>query len=282
MKRYKHMTALRGKTRLVMLTGAALLSAGCATTPPSEDPVLIKLDELDGRLDRVERVVNNDSLIQLAAQLDELQLEVRQLRGDVETLRFDTESASARQRDQYLDIDRRLQNLAVAPGAMSSGPANIPSTGGSTPTGAAVGGAVGAGAVVAAGSADGSDRVLYQQSFDLLKDGRYDEARGSFKQFLEQYPESPLAGNGQYWMAETFYVGQDFSAALPEFQKVVDQYPTTRKVSDALLKIGYCQYELEQYTEAKAALGEVTTRYPETTAARLARQRLAQMASEGR
>jgi len=274
------MTAITGKTRLALTAGVVLFTAGCVTTPPSEDPVLIKLDELDGRLDRVERVVNNDSLIQLAAQLEELQLEVRQLRGDVETLRFDTESASARQRDQYLDIDRRLQSLAVGPGAGSASGAGMSSVGGSTAAGAAVGGA--AGAAVAMGSADGADRALYQQSFDLLKDGRYDEARGSFQQFLEQYPASPLAGNGQYWLAETFYVGQDFPAALPEFQKVVDQYPTTRKVSDALLKIGYCQYELENYPAAKAALGDVTTRYPETTAARLARQRLAQMASEGR
>ena len=103
----------------LVATLGALVLTGCATTPPSEDPVLLKLDELDGRLERVERVVNNDSLIQLAAQIEEMQLELRQIRGEVETLRFDTESAAARQRDQYLDIDRRLQNLASGAGGGS-------------------------------------------------------------------------------------------------------------------------------------------------------------------
>jgi tol-pal system protein YbgF len=258
----------------VLPLAAAFVFAGCATTPPEADPVLIKLDELDARLERVERVVNNDSLIQLAAQVEELQLELRQIRGEVETLRFDTESAAARQRDQYLDIDRRLQALASGTaGAYSASPAapSIP---------AASAGAASA-AVGAAAVADGSDRALYEQAFDQLKEGRYDDARRSFERFLSEYPDSQLAGHGQYWLAETYYVGQEFAKALPEFQTVVDQYPQSRKVPDALLKIGYCQYEQEQWQAARRALTDVTTRFPETTAARLARQRLAQLDAEG-
>jgi tol-pal system protein YbgF len=200
------------------------------------------------------------------------------VRGEVETLRFDTESASARQRDQYLDIDRRLQALASGSGggyAAPSAPSSA-STAGQVAAGAAVGGAV------AAGAAGGSDRALYEEAFDQLKDGRYEEARRSFERFLTEYPDSQLAGHGQYWLAETYYVGQDFPAALPEFQKVVEAYPASRKVPDALLKIGYCQYELGEYAAARSALSQVTGNYPETTAARLARQRLAQLDSEGR
>ena len=251
---------------------AALLLAGCATTPPSEDPVLLKLDELDTRLERVERVVSNDSLIKLAAQVADLQQELREIRGEVETLRFDTESAAARQRDQYLDIDRRLQTLASG-----SAPA-YPAAGAGAGGAAAAGSAAGA----AAATSGGGDRVLYEQAFDELKEGRYDEARRSFQRFLNEYPESSLAGHGQYWLAETWYVSQDFAKALPEFEKVVASYPQSRKVPDALLKIGYCQYELEQWPAARKALTDVTTRYPETTAARLARQRLAQLAADGR
>jgi tol-pal system protein YbgF len=269
------MSAMTEKAKRAAPWVAALLLAGCATTPPEEDPVLLKLDELDTRLERVERVVNNDSLIQLAAQVEQLQLELREIRGEVETLRFDTESAAARQRDQYLDIDRRLQALASGTGAAYSSAPTLPAAG------AAAAGAA-AGAAVGAGATGGSDRALYEQAFDQLKEGRYDEARRSFERFLSEYPDSQLAGHGQYWLAETYYVGQDFTRALPEFRKVVEQYPQSRKVPDALLKIGYCQYELEQYGAARQALTDVTTRFPETTAARLARQRLAQLAAEGR
>jgi tol-pal system protein YbgF len=253
----------------VTLIVASLVLTGCATTPPGEDPVLIKQKEMDDRLKRVERVVNNDSLVQLAAQLDELQTEMRQLRGEIDKVAHETQGGATRQRDQYLDIDRRLQVLEVHGSGSSSSSAAV--------------GASGATGVAAAraGGTGTSDRVQYQAAFDLLKEGRYAEARKAFGQFLTEYPDSQLAGHGQYWYAETYYVGQDFKAALPAFYKVVEEYPASRKIPDALLKIGYCHYELEQWSEAKKTLASVTENYPETTAARLARQRLAQMQSEG-
>ena len=87
--------------------------------------------------------------------------------------------------------------------------------------------------------------------------------------------------NAQYWLAETHYVTQDYAAALPAFQKVISNYPESRKVPDALLKIGYSNYAMSKWTAARKALTAVATNYPETTAARLAGQRLDQMNSEG-
>ena len=249
---------------------SSLLLAGCATTPPADDPVLsARLNDMDERLQRVERVVNNESLVQLAARLDEMQNEVRELRGAIDTVSHSTEGGATRQRDQYLDIDRRLQVLEMQGGGAGAGSEMTAATAG---TGAAAARSAGGGS---------SDRTQYQAAFDLLKEGRYEEARQAFEQFLVDHPESQLAGHGQYWFAETYYVGQDFEAALPAFNKVVEGYPGSRKIPDALLKIGYCHYELEQWSDARKTLTGVTANYPETTAARLARQRLAQMQSEG-
>ena len=243
---------------------------GCVTTPPSEDPVLIKLTEIDERLQKVERLTNNESLLQLASQLEEVQREVREVRGEVETLRFESEGAATRQRDQYLDIDRRLQSLETGGRVTGSGVAGSAAAGAS------------ASAAGASSASGGSDRDSYQAAFDLLKDGRYDQARSGFQQFLADYPDSDLAGHGQYWLGETYYVTQQYPQALPEFQRVIDQYPQSRKLPDALLKVGYCQYELEKYPQARAALERVVRAYPESTAARLSAQRLDRMQSEGR
>ena len=60
----------------------------------------------------------------------------------------------------------------------------------------------------------------YQKAFDLLRDGSYAESADAFNQFLAAFSASPLAGNAQYWLAETYYVQQEFSAALPVFQLV--------------------------------------------------------------
>src|SRR6056297_1879430 len=96
----------RGAFWLVIGLGVA----GC-TVPPEEDPVLIKLDELDNRVASIERVVRNESLLRIANELAVLRDEVRELRGQTEALQYEAESGVTRQRDQYLDLDQRLQSL---------------------------------------------------------------------------------------------------------------------------------------------------------------------------
>src|SRR5438552_6069216 len=69
----------------VAVTVSAVL-AGCASTRPEEDPVQIKLNDLDARVARIERVVSNQSLVQLAQNLDSVQQETRRLRGRIDEL----------------------------------------------------------------------------------------------------------------------------------------------------------------------------------------------------
>src|SRR5882762_9267227 len=69
----------------VAVAVAAVL-AGCASTPAEDDPVQTKLNDLDARVARIERVVANQSLVQLAQNLDAVQAETRRLRGRIEEL----------------------------------------------------------------------------------------------------------------------------------------------------------------------------------------------------
>ena len=127
----------------------------------------------------------------------------------------------------------------------------------------------------------GSDRDNYQAAFELLKKQHYEPAALAFLQFLATFPGSELADNAQYWLAESHYVTQQFTKALNNFEIVIAKYPNSRKVPDALLKVGYCNYELKSWTAARASLMRVQAEYPETTAARLAGQRLQRLDAEG-
>ena len=71
--------------RLGALALGVLTLGGCAVSP-EEDPVYIRLNDLDARVQRIERVLTNQSLLQLAQRIDALQGEVRNLRGEVELL----------------------------------------------------------------------------------------------------------------------------------------------------------------------------------------------------
>lgn len=253
---------MRRTFALLLIAGLA----GCTTTTPQDDPVYLRLTDVEARLMRIERVFDNQSLIQLASQLEELRTETQALRGDVETLRHDTDSAAERQRDLYVDLDQRLQSIEQAQSRALAAPA----------AGAAAGAAAGqAGTVpVAALPPGASDRDSYDQAYGLIQARRYPEAAAAFQAFLKNYPNSSLVDNAQYWLAETYYVQRQFEAALPQFQKVVDEHPQSGKLPDALLKVGYCNYELKRWDAARTALREVARLVPNTTLARLANERL--------
>ena len=245
----------RSSVRAGSVLLAALALAGCMSTPPEEDPVQVKLSDMDTRLTRLERA--NQNQLQVANQLEAMRADIRAMHNDVDQLNNALDASKKQQHDLYADLDQRLKALE------SRG-------GGAAPT-------AGEGS---SGGGGGDDKSAYQSAFNLLKDGQYDKAIGALQSFLANYPSSSLDDNAQYWLGEAYYVNKDFPNALAAFQKVVDKYPQSRKVPDALLKIGFCRYETKEYDSARAALGQVVSQYPDAPAAKLARERLDRMSSE--
>ena len=253
----------------------------------------VSKDELETRVQQLERRLDSRSLVSLMEQVSALQREVQQLRGDIEVQTHSMESLQKRQRDLYLDIDRRLHRLEV--GGVQ-GQADVPGTaavvpkrlGGATPPVAPFappGGfnATTAGSAAASAALNPAEqRKDYDRALEQLKEGRYTEASSAFQAFLKKYPGSSYADNAQYWLGEVYYVTRKFQPALSEFGKVVDGYPDSTKIADAKLKIGYIQYELKDWAKARQTLDQVVQAHPGTTTARLAQERLDRMKREGR
>ena len=189
---------------------AVILASGCSTLTPADDPIALRTTDLEARLIRIERIVENQSLVQLASELETLRSETTALRGELEQLRFETENSDGRQRELYVDVDRRLQTLETAPRAFEPPPAQPsfrePSQPSQPPP------------AVAARPA-GSDQQNYDAAFALLQAKRYPESAAAFQTFLAQFPTSPRADNAQYWLAETHYVRGQFAEALPVFRR---------------------------------------------------------------
>jgi tol-pal system protein YbgF len=269
----------------------ALLLAACASNP-ADDPVQIKLNDIDARLGSVERVVSNQSLVDMSRRIDALEAQLREQRGSVEVLEKSGETARKSQRDLYADLDRRLTALEngthAATGSASGAPAAAGAAGAAGnagnagSTGAAL---VGAGAVTAAGAAGsaspGDDQAVYAAAFDQLKGGSYADAIAGFQDFMTRYPSSTLLDNAQYWIGEAYYVTRDYEHAAAAFRAVGERWPTSRKAPDALLKLGFTQFEQKHLTAARATLQQVVERYGGSDAARLAQERLQKLPPEG-
>jgi tol-pal system protein YbgF len=243
-------------------------------------------------------------------QMQELLEEVRQLRGLVESQQRELENLRRRQRDQYLDLDQRLQRLgqegvaAISPSAepgagqglddaqpaQSVSPeadfpvvADVPDVRAPIEAGMQV-------APLSAGTVDAprdlgtpteQEQVAYDRAFRALREQRYADAAEGFSTFLDRFPESSYAPNALYWLAETYYVTRDFETALRFFDQLRDRFPGSNKDGDALLKVGFSHFELRRWTEARAALEQVRSEHSGTTLARLAESRLRDMRLAG-
>jgi len=250
----------------------------------------------------VAQMDDKKAMMDLVIQIQQLQDEVRSLRGMVEEQGYQLESLSNRQRDQYLDLDQRLNELrGSAPASMVSG--DYPAVSATTPPTVSpqppvredapeVRPALNTPSSVTAietpdtqarefAASPEAEKAAYDQGFQSLKDLKYADAAEQFTAFVKQYPNSEYADNAQYWLGESYYVTRNYDIALEAFQALLSNYPTSPKVPDALLKIGYTYYELKQWDQARAALEQVQQQYPDTTLARLAGSRLRSMKLEG-
>ena len=274
---------------------ATTASLGQALTP---DQLTLRVEETSRALDKIRQEIirlgnqmENRAMLDLFQRVDELGDEISQLRGELEIQGNDLSDIKKRQRELYLDTDRRLRDLENRALNQSSmvPPPQIPTqdtstdlTPGTDSTGTAVIAPVTSTTQTVQPSGTSSEeKAAYQASFDTLKEGRYKKAKSSFKSFLNQYPNSIYAGNAQYWLGEANYVTRNFEQGIIEFKQVIERYPKSAKVPDAMLKLGYTYYELKQHNEAKAILQELRRRFPKSTAFRLAGKRLDRMRKEG-
>ncbi len=115
---------------------------------------------------------------------------------------------------------------------------------------------------------------LYDEAYSLFHQQRYDQAEERFRHFLTLYPQTDLADNAQFWIGESHYARGDFTSALEAFTSTVELYPQGNKVADALLKAGKCLEELGQPAVARQTYREITDRFPSSSAAVVARERL--------
>ncbi len=258
-----------------------------------------KVNALDARMQRIERVVDNQALLNMAQRIEALQREVQELRGENERLVHEINTLKTRQREQYLDIDRRLQSSTSVPGTASipassgvsvtntegmqsqdvtqSPPTSLPPS--ATSTSSQIETTTSGTTVATVASSDVAQD--YKNAFTLLKQGKYDDSIVAFGSFLQTHPDSKYAANAQYWLAEANYVSKRYPQALSEFSKVVNKYPASSKVADARLKLGFTHYELGQYEEARVELTRLRAQFPNSTVASLAQQRLERMSREG-
>ena len=211
------------------------------------------------RLANLERKLDarNRAQINVQRQLDDLQNEVNELRGVTELHTHQLSQVLERQRELYQELDRRVTE-ALKP--VNQVPASI-----IAPTSDAN----------VNYSSDLPENEAYDRAVNMvLKDKRYEQAIPEFRAFNQKYPQSTYAANAHYWLGQLLFNKNELAVAKVELDRVVNQYPDSRKRSDAMLKLAMVEQKQNNSLVAISLYKKLILEYPNSSAAQLAQPRL--------
>jgi len=233
---------------------------------------------------------SGNALYEMMGRLEQLQAEVQQLTGKVEEQANLIAEMKKSQTTMYSDFDGRMQSLekkaeGVKPAVTENAQTQEGLVGSQAKVAESPAEALAAAPAVkqAAPKPDaaqttapvaGDEKQQYQQAYDALRNGHNAQAIAEFNALLGKNPKGEYANNAQYWLGEAYRVNQDIDSARKAFNNVVENYPGSSKVPDALLKLGTIEIEQKNQAKAREYLTRVTADFPSSTAARLAAKKL--------
>lgn len=204
----------------------------------------VRLDTLESGAAAAQR-----AQLELSNQLEILKDEIGRLRGQVEVLTYELESAQKRQKDFYVDLDNRLRRLEPSSGAGEPAPAAAPAD-------------------------PAQESKDFESALGLLKGGKFKEAAGAFGTFIRSYPKSSFQPAAHFWAGMSWQQLKEYAKAADLFSRAANQWPDDARAPDALLSLSSAQLALNDSKAAKKTLDSLVARYPKSEAAKVARQKL--------
>jgi tol-pal system protein YbgF len=109
---------------------------------------------------------------------------------------------------------------------------------------------------------DTTKEKQYEFATSFLKVGDYSMAERAFREFVVTNPEHDLAGNAQFWYAETFRIRQLYTDAASAYLEGYQKYPKGEKAPINLLKLGVSMVQIGEKSQGCKMIDGVEKQYP--------------------
>jgi tol-pal system protein YbgF len=116
--------------------------------------------------------------------------------------------------------------------------------------------------------------VLYANALRDYNGGKNDLASQEFTDYIKFYPNTDLAGNAYFYLAELQFRSGNYQQAVGNYDQVLQNFPGGNKAASAQLKKGFALIEMGQKDDGVQELRHLIQRYPKTSEAVQARDRL--------
>jgi tol-pal system protein YbgF len=116
--------------------------------------------------------------------------------------------------------------------------------------------------------------VLYNNALRDYNGGKNDLALQEFSDYVKFYPNTDYAGNCYFYMGEMQFKQGNYQQAVQSYDQVLQNFPSGNKAASAQLRKGFALIELGKQDDGVAELRHLIQRYPRSTEAVQARERL--------
>lgn len=205
---------------------------------------------------------------ELFFMVEELQEQIKSLRGLLEEQGNEIRHLKRNAKARYLDLDARVLSLtnkakkeevaSKVEGQESELNQAVDLSGVEGPS-------------ARSNKSSDAEKIAYQEAYSLIKEKKFDSAVTKLYEFIEKYPSGVLTANAYYWLGEVYLVLPKLEQARQAFSIVVLDYPNHNKAADSLFKLGVAYDRLQNPSESQKYLTEVQKKYPDSTAAKLAK-----------
>lgn len=111
------------------------------------------------------------------------------------------------------------------------------------------------------------EEQLWKQAGERMASGQSEEARRFFHAFIRRFPDDPRSPRAYLEVGRSFALERQFPRAAAEFQRVLDVYPRSPEVPEAMWQLSMAFVELRFCTDARSLLGDLVKRYPKSAPA---------------
>ena len=198
--------------------------------------------------------VSANQLAELYYQVQVLQQEVMELRGQLDEQNHHLKQLKKQRLDDYVDLDRRIGEVTAS---SSKGDSTRSKT---TYTAPFVKSSTTTDPVEPQSKelSPADEIASYREAIDLvLKKKDYDKASEAFDTHLQNFPDGRYSANAKYWLGEIYLQKNDFKSAQNQFATMLDAYPNHSKALDAKFKLGKVYFLQGDKDKALTLLEEV-------------------------
>lgn len=256
--------------RRLLLLAPAVFAIGCVSSGDIDllhreiTDVSRQVENLRGQssgkedLQALSRKIADQSNQMLKSNAD-IQLEIKQLRDQIQALQSNLEATN--------------QRLAALSNELAATRERLAGQSGSTPVTSTLG-APAPSTTNPQLNRGPEPAQLYGSAYEDYMRGNFDMAIQGFKDYAARYPETDLADNALYWIGECYYSKKQYKEAIDSFTQLLNSYKTSDKAAAALLKKGLAFLEMGDKSQGTINLQYVLYEHPGSREAELARAKL--------